>query len=62
MVRLYADDTIIYTVAQSLKVTMDSLKAAFSLLQRSLNSLKMVLKPTYSKFIISHYYLLIVRS
>lgn len=54
-VHLYADDTIIYTIAPSLKVAMDSLQTAFNLLQMSLVNLKLVLNSKKTKcMIFSH--------
>lgn len=40
-VHFYADDTIIYTMAPSLKVAMDSLQNAFNSFQTSLDNLKL---------------------
>ncbi len=42
-VHFNADDTIIYTMAPSLKVAMDSLQNAFNSFQTSLGNLKLVL-------------------
>ncbi len=40
-VHFYADDTIIYTMAQSLKVAMDCLQNVFNSFQTSLDNLKL---------------------
>lgn len=48
-VHFYADDTIIYTMALSVKVAMDSLQTAFHLFQTSLVNLKLVLNTKKDK-------------
>lgn len=56
-VHFYADDCIIYTVARSLQVAMDSLPTAVNLLQVSLVELKLVLnckKTNFMTFTCSH--------
>ena len=44
-VNLYADNNILYTFDTSLKETINYLQSAFSLVQRSLVGLKLVLNP-----------------
>ncbi|KAK0137933.1 RNA-directed DNA polymerase from mobile element jockey [Merluccius polli] len=51
-VHLYADDTILYCTADTINLAIDSLQLAFNVLQESLFSLKLVLNPNKTKFML----------
>ena len=51
-IHLYADDTIVYTAAFSLKQALQQLQDAFLIMQRSLLLLKLVLNSNKTKYMI----------
>ena len=51
-VHLYADDTVLYTSAPSVKTAVDNLQSAFSILQASLLSLRLALNEKKTKYMV----------
>lgn len=52
LIHLYADDSIIYSLAPSVEQALINLQDDFCIIQRTLSNLKLVLNPGKSKYMI----------
>ena len=51
-VHLYVDDTILYCIADSVKIAMEQLQVSFNVLQNILPGLKLVINAQKTKFML----------